>query len=333
MAPEQIQGAPVTRRTDVYAASVVLWETLTGERLFKGDNEAALVAKVISGPADPPSAHDPDVPPELDAIVMRALAADPEDRFATAEEMAGRLVRVVPPALANEVGKWVSEAARTTLMQRGAELAEIESQSGIAMIPPAPSSAKAIELSRSRRSVSLAAEALTLVEEEAPTVASQSSSLALGVRGPSLPPRPQPRRGVGAVALIVGGLLALGLLAVWRSATAPAVPTRAVATSAPPSGDPPAQTGWTPIEPPPRSPITPVESPVSVATAAPATGVPSVASAPSPGPRGPSHTPPHPAATVRPTAPQPAAPRSKPGCNPPYVIDSEGDRQYKPECL
>jgi eukaryotic-like serine/threonine-protein kinase len=311
---------------------VVLWEILAGERLFKGDNEAALVAKVISGPADPPSAHDPEVPPELDELVMRALAADPDDRFATTEEMAARLVRVVPPALANEVGKWVSEAARTTLMQRGAELAEIESNSGIAMIPPAPvSSPRSMDISRSRRAVSLAAEALTLVEEEGPTVASQSSSLALGVKGPTIPPEPEPRRGIGIVALVIGGLLALGLLAVWRSATAPPPPSQAIAAPAAPTVPPPTLPVSTSNDPAPGRASSPVEPSVQAVTAAPATGVPSDPPAPSPNPRSPPRSP-HPTPPVRP-APPPTPPRAKPGCNPPYVIDSEGDRQYKPECL
>jgi eukaryotic-like serine/threonine-protein kinase len=331
MAPEQIAGREVDRRADIYSMGVVLWEILAGERLFKGDNEAALVAKVISGPADPPSAHDPEVPPELDELVMRALAADPDDRFASAEEMAARLVRVVPPSLPNVVGKWVSEAARTTLMQRGAELAEIESQSGIAMVPPAPVSSRSMDVSRSRRAVSLVAEALTLVEEEGPTVASQSSSLALGVKGPSIPPETEPRRGMGIVALVMGGLLGLGLLAVWRSATAPPPPPSQAIAAPAPSPQAPALPVSTSNEPTPNRPTSPVEPSVQPMTAAPSTGVPSEPAAPSAGLRSPPH-PPHPATPVRPGPPA-APPKAKPGCNPPYVIDSEGDRQYKPECL
>src|SRR5271166_6095918 len=68
MAAEQIMGQEATRRTDVYAASVVLWEALAGRRLFRDDNEGAVLKRVLEGEIDPPSSHNPDVPAALDAI-------------------------------------------------------------------------------------------------------------------------------------------------------------------------------------------------------------------------------------------------------------------------
>src|SRR5205814_9854748 len=55
MPPEQLRGATVNRQTDIYACGVMLWELVTGQRLFAGDNEGAIVAKILDGRVDPPS--------------------------------------------------------------------------------------------------------------------------------------------------------------------------------------------------------------------------------------------------------------------------------------
>ncbi len=81
MAPEQLREASVDRRADVYAASAVLWETLTGRRCFDGSSDGATVTKVLDGALEPPSRLEAAVPPELDSIVMKGLAYRPEDRF------------------------------------------------------------------------------------------------------------------------------------------------------------------------------------------------------------------------------------------------------------
>ncbi|WP_437314699.1 protein kinase domain-containing protein [Sorangium sp. So ce385] len=91
MAPEQIQGEQVDRRSDVYSAGVVLWEMLTEERLFKADNDGALIAQILKGPPAGPRAVVPSVPAALDTICMRALRADPDDRFPTAAAFAEAL--------------------------------------------------------------------------------------------------------------------------------------------------------------------------------------------------------------------------------------------------
>src|SRR5436190_929658 len=90
MAPEQlIRGGIVDRRTDVYAAGVVLYELLTGERLFifpEGADYRAIARMVTAGKFKPPSQRDPRLDPDLDKIVMRALASQKDDRYQTAEE-------------------------------------------------------------------------------------------------------------------------------------------------------------------------------------------------------------------------------------------------------
>jgi len=98
MAPEQTEGENVDRRIDIFAAGIVLHEVLTGRRLFKGQNDMQTIERVRSCQVRPPSASNPACPPLLDAILLRALARDPDDRFQTADEMADALDEVVHDA-------------------------------------------------------------------------------------------------------------------------------------------------------------------------------------------------------------------------------------------
>ncbi len=128
MAPEQINGAPVTRAADLYAAGVVLWEAVTGRRLFKGESDVQLAAQVLLGQVSPPSQHAPDVPAAIDDVVMRALDRAAERRFATAQEMARALQAATALASAAEVAAWVEALAGPALRTREARLAELEQQ-------------------------------------------------------------------------------------------------------------------------------------------------------------------------------------------------------------
>ncbi|MCU0699238.1 MAG: protein kinase [Myxococcaceae bacterium] len=87
MSPEQAQGRPVDARTDVFALGVVLYELLTGTRLFKRANDIQTLNAVTECKVEPPSAIDERLPKDLDAIVMRALAKDRGDRYADAREL------------------------------------------------------------------------------------------------------------------------------------------------------------------------------------------------------------------------------------------------------
>lgn len=126
MAPEQIRAEKVTRRTDVYAAGAVLWETLTNKRLFTADNDGALLQQVLFGKVLPPSTHAHDVPPALDAVVLRALDRDPEKRFATAEEMANAIETAIDPVRTSKVAAWLEGLVRESLDAQAARLAELE---------------------------------------------------------------------------------------------------------------------------------------------------------------------------------------------------------------
>src|SRR5690606_849335 len=91
MSPEQLVARGVDARSDVFSTGIVLWELITRRPLFVRDTEAATVYALMNDPIPPPSRHRPDVPPELEAIVMRALSRTPADRYESAEEMGAAL--------------------------------------------------------------------------------------------------------------------------------------------------------------------------------------------------------------------------------------------------
>jgi serine/threonine protein kinase len=127
MAPEQLNGVSVTRRTDIYAASVVAWEMITGRRLYRSDSEGTTITRVLTGKAEPPSVYAPDVSPVLDELILRGLSRDPDARFATAKEMALALEAAAPPALASEVAAFVEAWAGDALRDRARSIGRMES--------------------------------------------------------------------------------------------------------------------------------------------------------------------------------------------------------------
>jgi eukaryotic-like serine/threonine-protein kinase len=87
MSPEQVNGAEIDLRSDVFGVGICLYEILTGERLFTGESDFSTVEKVRKVDIMPPSTYNRRVPEELEQIVLKALARDPEDRYQTAIEL------------------------------------------------------------------------------------------------------------------------------------------------------------------------------------------------------------------------------------------------------
>jgi eukaryotic-like serine/threonine-protein kinase len=141
LSPEQVRGGTVTRLTDVWAAGVVLWETLAGKPLFASDDPNILLRSIVSAEVPDLSSVAPDAPPALGAVVKKALARAPGGRFPTARAMALAIEQAVPLALPAEVSEYVERICGEAIGQRKAQVHEAETASpaiqGAGIIPSA----------------------------------------------------------------------------------------------------------------------------------------------------------------------------------------------------
>lgn len=120
LAPEQVQGRPVDARTDVYALGVVLYEAVTGRAPWQGESDlATAVARLNSDPV-PPTQVRADIPRAVEAIILRALAREPEDRFSSASDLRAALLAADPgPSDATLDLPMVGEAPTFLQSERG----------------------------------------------------------------------------------------------------------------------------------------------------------------------------------------------------------------------
>jgi serine/threonine protein kinase len=93
MSPEQARGEPVDARSDLFSLGVVLYEVLVGERLFVGDLMSS-ASQIYAQPIVPPSQKRPEIPGDLDTVILKSLSLDPAGRFQSAEEFQEALSRV-----------------------------------------------------------------------------------------------------------------------------------------------------------------------------------------------------------------------------------------------
>ncbi|MEZ0364950.1 Stk1 family PASTA domain-containing Ser/Thr kinase [Mycobacterium sp. pUA109] len=115
LSPEQARGESVDARSDVYSLGCVLYEILTGEPPFIGDSPVAVAYQHVREDPTPPSQRHDGISPELDAVVLKALAKNPDNRYQTAAEMRNDLVRV-HNGEAPDAPKVLTDAERTAML-------------------------------------------------------------------------------------------------------------------------------------------------------------------------------------------------------------------------
>ncbi len=125
MAPEQARGQAVDRRTDIFAAGVVLHECLTDKRLFRGDNELDTVRRIMEAEIPAPSSVQPALPTALDAVTLRALERPAEKRFQNAVDMMEALESAIALASHREVSAYLERVCGSRLQERREALREM----------------------------------------------------------------------------------------------------------------------------------------------------------------------------------------------------------------
>jgi eukaryotic-like serine/threonine-protein kinase len=327
MACEQYRGEEVDRRVDVYGASVVLWEALAGRLLFTGDSDAAVVSAVLNERVPPPSELAPDVPPELDRIVLKGLSRDPNERYASAREMALALEQEVGVGSQSIVSDWLEQVAGDVLRQRAEALREMRVAREESRGPEATT--RPFEVARAKTPA-----------EERPLDTPFGKS---GWRAKKVS-----RRGVLIVALLGLVLIAAGAFTALRTRESTAERREpAVALDAVPAAEavPPAPATREPaakveaVTPPTPLPVSPAaaeldheaKSPASLSSKADESEKRTVKR---------RRDRPVAAPLASPTPPAPAeepTPRAKPApkvdCREPFTIDALGIRRVRPECL
>jgi eukaryotic-like serine/threonine-protein kinase len=118
MSPEQVQNRRVDARTDLFAAGVVLWEALTGKRLFFAADPRDTVDLLLNSTIVAPSEIVPNLSSELDRVVLKALARDPDKRFDNAHDFAEALRKAASEGSRRAVSDWVGRVAKDSLARR-----------------------------------------------------------------------------------------------------------------------------------------------------------------------------------------------------------------------
>jgi serine/threonine protein kinase len=305
VAPEQFQAARADRKADIYAASVVLWESLAGQRLFLGETEAQTVSRVLNDEVSPPSMYAPGIPAKLDALVLRGLSRDPAQRPATASDMARELEATFPVATPHEVAEWVETMIGPALAERARVISEIEQFQDL------PASEPSSLPPRIRR----AADEPTAVEYRSAANAAEAPPVP---HPGSEPPFGVPARRQRNVILVLAALAALVLVLFLFLDDSASRSSRTPASSRPVASARPQPTPLTPSAIPEAPP------PTSVLAVTPSVPLPEPPALTAPS-----------SSTPRPAPPRSKAPRAKDreNCTPPYTIDDEGVRRYKMECL
>ncbi len=286
MAPEQLRGAKATRQTDIYATSVVLWEALTGRRLFQDETEAGILQQILDAKVAPPSAWVPELPRALDEVVLRGLHPDPAARYPTARAMASAIESAGTMAIPRVVGDWVEATASEAIALQAARIAEIESDiSGAPTLAPPPEEVRRLASSRpglpaEENAEATVAEVRPLGAEVGAGANSASQLSSVSVSAPSAPPpiEPPPRFRQAVLAGVLGAaVVATGLFFLLRAHPAPTAAGVAPEPSALPAASELSAAG-----PPPAPSANPDAAAPAVSAAAPSATPPPTAPARAP---------------------------------------------------
>jgi eukaryotic-like serine/threonine-protein kinase len=329
MSPEQVQSKPVDRRSDVFAASVVLWELLAGRRLFAANDPGGTVANILWNPIEPPSKFAPGIGSELDRVALRGLARNPSERFSTTREMAQALEGATPRAGSLEVADWVAQVAGELLQTSADRVALIEEASSEAELPPSmvPPSIRQMGVASVSGNRHLApalpsrrqSDASLGNQDTLPEVTDLSASHASPV--PSTPPWKSSRvRGMTAAAVL--SIITLGALAAGHETNPPvAAPASFEATSSE-ARDPATFTAA----------AQPTAMPSLTASRATSVNSLPLVDTPSPNTQGAATTTPK-AVTTTPKARPRSGTLPRRSCNPPFTLRPDGSKRFKPECF
>ena len=142
MSPEQVRGLPVDHRSDVFAVGTCMYEMLTSERLFVGESDFTTLEKVRNATVTPLGQLIPDMPPELDAIVMKALAREVADRWGSAGEMqealTGYIAKERPPFGTSKLSAWMRTAFAAEIAKEKGRLDLFSKVGPPPSVPPPP---------------------------------------------------------------------------------------------------------------------------------------------------------------------------------------------------
>jgi eukaryotic-like serine/threonine-protein kinase len=319
IAPEQLSGAEVDRRADIFAASIVAWEAIAASRLFVADDPASTLARVASAEIPSLRAIGCDISEALERVVARGLERDPEKRYATAEAMARDFEEALRPASRERVTSWLEQLAGDVLAARQKTMRRIETESselGAVEVP--------VELPSAGQSGSFVSFRKTLAPADTrePRSFDDAGSLVSPLATHSITPPVGRRFGMRSVLLLAAATLAVAVVVAASmlkrssppvelpAAAAPSAPadlaaaTRAAASaaasSAPAEDVPaPAAASSAPVEGVP-APSLPKPPPGAAARARPAKSAASqAATEPVPAPAKPAPTPVDPLADQR----------------------------------
>ncbi|HEX2878948.1 MAG TPA: hypothetical protein VHO25_05365, partial [Polyangiaceae bacterium] len=318
MSPEQLNAKTVDRRADIFAAGVIAWETLVGQRLFVGDDAGEIIGKLLSGTIEAPNdvllrLGKQKISQDVNDAVLKALERDPDQRYPTARDFAIALEACIVVAPPHKVGEWVQELAGPELEARMRKVEQIERyafaiQSELTPNPLSAGGASQARVADDATQQDVRKAALIPIESQPPEF------------------RPNHRKKLAAAlgllaVLLVGFLLFAGedsgeserrLHGEAPGERAKSTSPNATATATVPSTAPSSATA---------QPVASTETPAPDAPA-PSASVAPVASKP--------HAP-----SVSHTVPPKPSPPSKPKspCTPPWRIDERGIKRLKPGCF